>query len=81
MKVLVSIKRSPTQRYLVRLLTKKLISDVRDLISEQEYSKAVDTICARGRLERHVEDYELHFVEADLMLSETNAYWNHIAKK
>ena len=76
MKVLVIIKRSPAQRYLVYLSTQGLIHEVRNLINNKRHSQAIVTILSKGILERNISKEELPIIKADLMLSERNAHWD-----
>lgn len=76
MKVLITIRRSPAQRYLVSLLTGALVKEVRDMIAAEKYSQAMVTVFTRGRFERQIREGELATTEADLMLTEHNACWD-----
>ena len=80
MRVIVNIRKSPPQRYLVQLLTKSIIKEVRDLINNKKHSLAVMTVFSKGVLERIIADDDLHSVSADLILSEDNASWDIQAK-
>ena len=76
MKILVTLQRRRTHRYLINLFTKSLIEEVRDLISDREYAKAIEVVYTGGLLEKEVIEQELHDVKADLMLSESYARWD-----
>lgn len=76
MRVLISLKKGPPQRYLVHLITKSLIKEVRELINDQKHSKAVTTIFTKGVFQREIFGDEVHAVKADLILSEDNARWD-----
>ena len=76
MRVLVTIKRSPAQRYLVHLITQKLIHEVRSLINNKKHSQAIVTIMSKGVLERKISIGEVPIVKADLVLTEHNAHWD-----
>lgn len=76
MRVLVTIKRSPAQRYLVHLFTQELIHEVRSLINKRKHSQAIVTILSKGILERKVSNEDLPIVKADLVLTEHNAHWD-----
>jgi len=76
MKVLIVVRRSPPQRYLVHLHTEKIRSEVRDLINAKRHSEAVTAAFTKGIFERLVRDDEVHLLEADLILSESNANWD-----
>lgn len=76
MRVLVVIGYSPTQRFVVRLLTKGLIKEVRDLIHSGKHSQAMAKVVSKGSFERKVSEEELPTVEADLILSKNSARWD-----
>lgn len=77
MKVLITLKRrKDTHRYLISLLTKSVISQVRDHISTQKYDKALDLVYYGGLLEREIAEEEMPAVKADLILSERSANWD-----
>ena len=76
MKVLITLERQRTHRYMINLLTKSVISQVRDLISTQDYTKALDLVYYGGLLEREIAEEDMPAVKADLMLSERSANWD-----
>jgi hypothetical protein len=76
MKVLIVVRRSPPQRYLVHLHTEKIRREVRDLINCNKHSEAVTAAFTKGIFERLIPDDEVHRLEADLILSESNAWWD-----
>lgn len=76
MRVLVTIKKSPAQRYLVNLITQELIHEVRNLINNKKHSQAIVTILSKGVLERKVSNGEVPVIKADLVLTEHNAHWD-----
>lgn len=76
MKVLVVIRRSPAQRFLVELYTDKLVKEVAALIGRRRHSKAIVTALSKGRFERQVADEELPNVKADIILTEHNVSWD-----
>ena len=76
MTVLVSIRNSPPQMYLVKLFTDGLIEEIRDLIRQRKHSKAVVTVLTKGSFEREIQDREVTNVKADLILSKSNAMWD-----
>ncbi|MFH1791246.1 MAG: hypothetical protein ABH885_04600 [Candidatus Omnitrophota bacterium] len=75
MKVIVRIKRSPEQFILVRLPDKPLVDEIRKLINRNRHGKAIVTALSRGTVERELLSDELLTAEADLILSEKNAFW------
>jgi len=80
MRVLLSTRKSPPQRYLVHLFTKDLIREVRRLVYQKKHSRALAVAFKKGLLEREVGEEELNSVEADLILSRDNARWDLMKK-
>ena len=80
MKILVIIKRSPAQRFLVELHTNKLIKEVATLIGRKRHSQAIATTLAKGRFDREVHENETHKVGADIILTEESVHWDLMNK-
>lgn len=76
MKVLICCAKHPTHRYLINLLTESLISEVVTLINNKQHSEAVVTALSKGSIEKLVPEEDLRRVDADLILSESNARWD-----
>lgn len=76
MRVLVIIERSPVQRFLVLLHTKKLVNEVKKLIGRRRHSQAIATALAKGRFEGVVADSGVPWVNAELILTEESAHWD-----
>lgn len=76
MRVLVTIRNSPAQVYMVKLLTRSLVNEVRELINKRKHSQAVVTVMTKGSFEREVDEREISIVKADLILSKSNAMWD-----
>lgn len=76
MKVLIVIRRSPAQRFLVKLHTDELVGEVVKLIANKKNSKAMVTALSKGRFDRVIEEDDLAHVEVDLILSEDGASWD-----
>lgn len=76
MKILVTLRKRRTHRYLINLFTKALIMEVRQLIASQDYTKAIEMVYREGLLEREVMDHELPALTADLILSDVCARWD-----
>ena len=76
MRILITLSKDRTHRYLVNLLAKSLIAQVRNLISDQEYIKAIDLVYYGGLLEREITERDLPEVAVDLMLSDSSANWD-----
>ena len=76
MKVLVVIKRSPAQRFLVELPSNRLVKEVSSLIAKRKHSKAIVAALTKGRFEREVLENEARMVKADIILTEESAHWD-----
>ncbi|MDD5136090.1 MAG: hypothetical protein PHN63_01935 [Candidatus Omnitrophica bacterium] len=76
MKVLLTLRRRRPHRYLINLFTKSLIAEVRNLIGDQQYSKAMELVYREGLLEREILEDDLDTFKADLILSERCANWD-----
>lgn len=76
MKVLINLSRSPNQRYLVSLLTKELIKEVTCLINDRKHTEAMITAFRKGTIERELNGDDERGIDADLILSATNARWD-----
>ena len=76
MKVLVTVRKYPAQTYLMQLLTKPLIKEVKNLINNKKHSEAVFMVLTRGKLHKEVLKDDIYSVDADLLLCEDNARWD-----
>lgn len=76
MRVLVTIRNSPAQIYMVKLLTQALVNEVRELIDKRKHSQAIIAVMTKGSLEREIDEREILAVKADLILSMSNAMWD-----
>ena len=76
MKVLVVIKSSPSQRFLLELHTKQLVEEVARLLSRRKHSLAIATALSKGRFEKEISERELSDTKADLIITEQNASWD-----
>jgi len=76
MKVIIKIKRSPEQYFLVSLVEEGLANEVKNLIERHKHSKAVVTALSKGRFEKELAHDELLSADADLILTEYNAMWD-----
>ena len=76
MKVLVVIRKSPAQRFLVELHTDSLIKEVSNLMAKRRNSQAIAAVLAKGRFDREVHESEAHDVIADMILTEESAHWD-----
>lgn len=80
MKVLIVIAKKPKHRFLVTLHSDWLVREVKDLIKNNRHSQAMVSALFKGRFEREVKGNELPGLEADLILSEKTASWDHTTK-
>ena len=80
MKVLIVIKRSPPQRFLVELHTNKLVKEVAQLLARRRNSQAIATTLAKGRFDREIHENEAHKIKADIILTEENVRWDLMKK-
>ncbi|MFA4982208.1 MAG: hypothetical protein WC592_07070 [Candidatus Omnitrophota bacterium] len=76
MKILVVIKRSPIQMFLVDLQTAGLVEEVARLIGKRRHSQAIATALSKGRFRKEVTDAELPNTKASFILSEENISWD-----
>jgi len=80
MKILVVIKKSPAQRFLVDLHTNKLVKEVSTLLARRRNSQAIATALAKGRFEKEISELEAAKTRADLILTEESAHWDLTGK-
>ncbi len=76
MKVLVVIRRSPAQRFLVELHTSKLVKEVATLLAKRRNSQAIAAVLTKGRFNREIGENEIRAVKADIILTEESAHWD-----
>jgi len=70
MKILIKIKKSPEQRFLVNIVDKKRIKEIHRLISRGSRSKAIAITLAEGTFIKEVGEQELIHTNAELILTE-----------
>lgn len=80
MKILVVIRRSPAQRFLVELKSAELVEEIATLIGRKRHSQAIATALAKGRFEKEVTDADLPKVKASFILTEENVSWDLMGK-
>ena len=80
MRVLVVIRRSPTQRYLVELHTDKLVKEVSKLLARHRNSKAIVTALSKGRFDREILENEANKIDADVIITEEGVHWDLMKK-
>ncbi len=78
MKILITLQGRRNRRYLINLLTKSLVVEVRDLLGNKKYTKAMELVYREGQLEREIFEDDLPTLKADLILSEASANWDII---
>ena len=76
MKVLVTLSSKPQRRYLIKLFSRSLIQEVRELIHDKKNFEAVSAVITRGQFDRPVDEHEIGSISADLILSEDCARWD-----
>lgn len=76
MRVLITVQHAPPQRYLVNLLTKSLIEEVKNLINNKKHSEALTVAFTKGVFVREIFEHEVGRIGADLLLCEKNARWD-----
>ena len=63
-------------RLMLELLDKKTIKEVRKLIGNWKCSKAISDIVSKGKIIRELKENDVAIERSDLILTDTNAYWN-----
>lgn len=76
MRVLITVQDNPPQRYLVNLLTKSLIEEVKGLVNSKRHSEALAVAFTKGDIVRKVHEHEISGLDADLLLCNQNARWD-----
>jgi len=76
MKVLVIIEAQNSRRFLITLQKDELIREVKRLIARKKHTQAILAALVKGKFEKEILGYELHNLEADLILSESAASWD-----
>ncbi|MBL7157225.1 MAG: hypothetical protein ISS92_03570 [Candidatus Omnitrophica bacterium] len=76
MKVLIKIRNSPEQIFLVDLKGKTLIKDIKGYVNAKKLDKAIVETLSRGRFEKELRHDELLSANADLVLTKNNARWD-----
>jgi len=80
MKILVVIRRSPAQRFLVNLHTNKLVKEVSTLVAKKRNSQAIVTALTKGKFEREIPETESGKVDADIILTEESVHYDLMGK-
>jgi len=76
MRIIVVIKRSPAQRFLVELESAKLVEEVSKLVGKRCHSQAIATALSKGRFCKELADTELPKARASFILTEQNVSWD-----
>jgi len=78
MKILIKIKQSPEQCFLIELSDKVLIVEVRKLLQQNKRSKAIVTALSKGKFIRGISKESLPKTSADIVLTEQNSHFDLI---
>lgn len=75
-KVLIKIRNSPERLFLVEVMQKSLIEEIKKMIWCRKYSKAMATTLARGRFHGELSRQDICMLDVDLILTKENARWD-----
>ena len=75
MKVLIKLK-GPSTYLLVKVTEDETINEVLSLVNKRLYLNAIETIVAKGVVIRDVKEFEVHLVEANLIITERQAHFD-----
>jgi len=76
--VLVTVRNNPVQRYVAKIFSAELISEVKKLVGSKKNARAITEVLAKGKIEKNVSKQDILDVRADLILSERSARWDLI---
>lgn len=76
MRVLIILNKGPSERCLVHLHNEALVAEIRSLVNNGKYARAIMTALAKGRFEREIMHDEVSNLDAGLILSEKSASWD-----
>ena len=78
MKVIIVVgkKSHEKTRLMLELVDKKTIDEVKRLVNNLKCPEAISKIIAKGKYIKEVTDKEIAHLASDLILTDTNAYWN-----
>ena len=74
--IIVGKKNQRKTRLMLELLDKKTIDKVKRLVNALKCREAISNIIAKGKYIKEVTDKEIAHVASDLILTDTNAYWD-----
>ena len=74
--IIVGKKNQKKTRLMLELLDKKTIDEVKRLINNLKCPEAISNIITKGRYIKRLTDKEIAHAASDLILTDTNAYWN-----
>lgn len=80
MKILIKIHRSPAQLFLIDLVEKRAIKTTMNLINKRAFSRAIMTAFSQSSSTKTLTRDSLPHVNADIVLTEKNIYFNLIQK-
>ena len=74
--VVVGKRNEKKTRLMLELLDKKTINEVKKLINAWRCPEAISNIIAKGKFIKELTEKEITQAASDLILTDTNAYWN-----
>jgi|GEM_PF-6361450 len=78
MKVIIVVgkKNQKRTRLMLELIDKKSIAEVKRHVNNLKFPEAISNIIAKGEYIKEVTDKEIAHLAPDLILTDTNVYWN-----
>ncbi|OGW76098.1 MAG: hypothetical protein A2Z72_01920 [Omnitrophica bacterium RBG_13_46_9] len=78
MKVIVTIGKKDNRKthLMLEILDKTAIEEIKRLIRSWKCREALSNIISKGRFVKELTEKEITQVASDLILTDTNAYWN-----
>lgn len=78
MRIIVITKRRLHKKtcLVIELLDKKAIIRVKELVNDWKFSRAILSILKKGKFIRELTSKEIAHTPSDLVLTDTNVYWN-----
>lgn len=76
MKVLIQLYADKSKRILVELPAKVLVSEIKTLLKQGLYGKAVSTALMRGTMIREIDGHSSEELEACVILTESSAHYD-----
>ena len=75
-RILIRIKQSPEQRFLVELFEKTVIQEIKDLVYRGNHSKAIVKAMLNSNHLREVDERELPNIQVNLVLTQEHSYFD-----